>query len=353
MQNEKMRRFFNGGIVSQEIIESADLRGKTVVVTGALKGGLGFETAKVLYELGAHVVLAVLDEKKGNESMSEIVRKSQEEVNESRTAYTSVEAVCFGRRDLIGSGSLDVMVVDLSDLASVKKFTENFKAKYDKIDILLNNAGVMLTPHGVTRQGVEIQFGINHLGHFLLTHELLDLVMNANGRIVNLSSICGEFIKWTDPTTNFSINSVTGPCNFSPSIHLYNRSKFACAINAKCLDRFLLKENDQSFAVSVHPGVIETNLFTHRTVMKYVFHFGNMFLKKPFYGAQTSLFAALAPKDKLLRSEYHADCKPKLIDLKLRNNSELQDRLWETSLKLCENYLAVQRKLPNAIKNKL
>ncbi|EFC44931.1 predicted protein [Naegleria gruberi] len=325
-----MRRFFNGGIVSQEIIESADLRGKTVVVTGALKGGLGFETAKVLYELGAHVVLAVLDEKKGNESMSEIVRKN-----------------------LIGSGSLDVMVVDLSDLASVKKFTENFKAKYDKIDILLNNAGVMLTPHGVTKQGVEIQFGINHLGHFLLTHELLDLVMNANGRIVNLSSICGEFIKWKDPTTNFSINSVTGPCNFSPSIHLYNRSKFACAINAKCLDRFLLKENDQSFAVSVHPGVIETNLFTHRTVMKYVFHFGNMFLKKPFYGAQTSLYAALAPKDKLLRSEYHADCKPKLIDLKLRNSSELQDRLWETSLKLCENYLAVQRKLPNAIKNKL
>ena len=265
---EHLKRFYNGGIVPEETINNADLRGKTIIVTGALVGGLGFETAKVLYELGAHVVLAVLDERKGMESMSEIMRLSQQvEVNEKRVVYSEkvVDAVVFGRRDLIGKGSLDVMVVDLSDLETVRKFTEQFRSRYEKLDILINNAGVMLSPPGVTKQGVEIQFGINHLGHFLLTHELLDLVTKCNGRVVNLSSIQMEYIRFITKTTNFSLESVMGPCENSLSLHLYNRSKFACAVFTKALDRYLEQEHPDSFSVCAHPGVIETKLFQHRS----------------------------------------------------------------------------------------
>jgi len=355
MIHEAIRRFFNGGIVPASIVEQADLRGQVAIVTGALKGGLGWETAKVLYEMGATVILAVIDQQKGEESAREMVARIKQEATEKHTAYDH-EATCFGKPNYAGSGLLDVMVVDLSDLESVKLFTENFKSKYSQLDILVNNAGVMLTPHGVTKQGVERQFGINYLGSFLVVHELMDLIISSNGRVINLSSICMEFItkRHTHTFSSFTPESVTGPCMNSSSLDLYNRSKFASAVFTQGLDRFFKESTPENnaFSVCCHPGVIQTNLYRHRTFMLAVFTLFSFMHKTPFHGAQTSMFLSLAPRESIVRGEYYADCKPKLVNNN-RYNVDLQHRLWDTSLQLCKDYISVKRMLPSALKKRI
>ena len=142
-----------------------DQTGKRVLITGA-NSGLGFETAKALYEKGADVIIACRNVIKGESAVKQI------------------------QQAVSSSGSLEVMVLDLASLESVRAFIIIFKEKYESLDILINNAGIMALPFARTEDGFESQFGTNHLGHFALTGPLLPLLEKAaKPRVVVVSSI--------------------------------------------------------------------------------------------------------------------------------------------------------------------
>lgn len=140
-----------------------DQTGRTAVITGA-NTGLGYETARALAAKGAHVVLAVRNLDKGKAAADLIVRR-----------YPGAD--------------VSVQELDLTSLASIRTAAEELRARHDRIDLLINNAGVMMTPKQTTQDGFELQFGTNHLGHFALTGLLLDRVLAAPGsRVVTVSS---------------------------------------------------------------------------------------------------------------------------------------------------------------------
>ena len=145
-------------------INIPDLTGKTIIVTGG-NSGLGFESVKVFTEKGAHVVLSCRSVDKGEKAKTEILLKHPE-------------------------GKIEVAELDLADLESVRKFAESFQQKYSRLDVLLNNAGIMTTPYFTTKDGFEGQMGTNHLGHFTLTGLVLPLLKNTlKSRVVNVSSM--------------------------------------------------------------------------------------------------------------------------------------------------------------------
>ena len=141
-----------------------DQSGRIAIVTGA-NSGIGFETARVLAGKGASVIMACRN-----------LGKANPKANEIRAHHHDC--------------SVEVMELDLSDLDSVRRFAEAFRAEHARLDLLINNAGIMVPPYGKTAQGFETQFGVNHLGHFALTGSLLDLLVDTPGsRIVTVSSV--------------------------------------------------------------------------------------------------------------------------------------------------------------------
>ena len=140
-----------------------DLRGKIIVVTGG-NSGLGYESVKAFASKGAEVVLASRSTEKGEGARAAILKAVPE-------------------------GTIQVMQLDLGDLESVRNFASAFKNSHKKLDVLLNNAGIMMTPYFTTKDGFEGQLGTNHLGHFALTGLLMDVLLQTEGaRIVNVSS---------------------------------------------------------------------------------------------------------------------------------------------------------------------
>ena len=140
-----------------------DQRGRVAIVTGS-SSGIGFETARVLALKNAEVIVAVRNMEKGEKAITKI--KSEYE-----------------------NAKIKVMLLDLADLRSIHEFTESFIENYSRLDLLINNAGVMIPPYSKTQDGFELQFGTNHLGHFALTARLLTLIdKTPNSRIVNVSS---------------------------------------------------------------------------------------------------------------------------------------------------------------------
>ena len=148
-----------------------DLTGKVIIVTGG-NSGLGYESVKAFTEKGAEVILASRSVEKGEAACMEILKE-------------------------IPEGKIKVMSLDLMDFSSIKDFANEFHKKYDRLDVLLNNAGIMMVPYGLTTDGFERQFGTNHLGHFALTGLLIDLLVNTpESRIVNVSSNGHRFGEW-------------------------------------------------------------------------------------------------------------------------------------------------------------
>ena len=141
-----------------------DLSGKIIIVTGG-NSGLGFESVKAFAQKGAKVVLTSRSAEKGEKAKAEILNLSPK-------------------------GNVELELLDMADLESIKKFSERIHQKYSQIDVLLNNAGIMTTPYFKTKDGFEGQVGTNHLGHFALTGLLLDLIQKTpNSRVVNVSSM--------------------------------------------------------------------------------------------------------------------------------------------------------------------
>ena len=217
--------------VTDDVIAGVDLHGSTAVVTGA-STGLGLETARALASAHAHVVLAVRDATKGE---------------------ASVATIC----DAVPGASVEFVLLDLASLSSVRACAADVLQRVSAIDILVNNAGVMYTPFERTADGFELQFGTNHLGHFLFTNLLVPAVLAAApARIVNLSSggHRSSDIIWDDP--NYESRTYD-------KFEAYGQSKTANILFSVELDRRLSARGVRTYAV--HPGMIMTELGRHMT----------------------------------------------------------------------------------------
>jgi NAD(P)-dependent dehydrogenase (short-subunit alcohol dehydrogenase family) len=205
-------------------------KGKTVIITGA-NSGIGFYTALGLAKLGANVILA---------------GRNQERINEA------IQAI---EKETI-TGTLSSGIIDLASLSSVREFANEFNTTHSKIDILINNAGVMMPPESKTKEGFELQFGVNFLGHFLLTDLLYDkLAATPNSRVVTLSSIAHR-----GASIDFENLKLEKPYDTKRE---YYQSKLADLIFALELGRRSEANNDSILSVACHPGFTKTELQRH------------------------------------------------------------------------------------------
>ena len=202
--------------------------GRVVIITGA-SGGLGFEAARVFAARGATVVLACRSAAGGESARARILAEQS-------------------RADV------HVGLVDISLLSSVKAFAAHLAQQYPAIDVLINNAGIMATPHALTAEGFELQFATNHLGHFALTGLLLPLLeARPGGRVVAVSSIAAR-------SGVIDFDDLMGERNPDPW-KAYNQSKLANLLFARELQRRLSASARQTSAMAAHPGAATTNLF--------------------------------------------------------------------------------------------
>jgi len=204
-----------------------NLNGKTALITGA-NSGIGYEAARLLAMKGAHVVLAVRNTAKGGKAVREI-------------------------RSAVPQADLEVMALDLASLASIRSFAALFTAGHDRLDLLINNAGVMAIPRSVTADGFEMQFGTNHLGHFALTGLLLSLLQQTPGaRVVTVSSGLHR-------TGQIKFDDLQGEQSYS-KWGAYGQSKLANLLFTYELQRRLTAAGSSVKSVAAHPGYAATNL---------------------------------------------------------------------------------------------
>ena len=245
-----------------------DQAGRTAVVTGA-NTGLGLETAKALAARGAAVVLAVRNLDKGKDAAA---------------------AVTAGA----GPGAeVTLQRLDLSSLASVREAADELLAGHDRIDLLVNNAGVMYTPHGTTADGFELQFGTNHLGHFALTGLLLDrLLATAGSRVVTVSSV-GHRIR-----SRIDFDDLQSEHGYS-RVAAYGRSKLANLLFTYELQRRLAAADDDvtTVALAAHPGGSNTELVRNSPAPLRALNavFGPLIAQSAAMGALPTLRAATDP----------------------------------------------------------
>ncbi|MDY6996816.1 MAG: SDR family NAD(P)-dependent oxidoreductase [Actinomycetota bacterium] len=236
-----------------------DQSGRTAVITGA-NTGLGLETARALAARGAHVVLAVRNTDKGARAAAGI------------------------------AGDVTVQELDLTSLASIRAAADALKQRYDHLDLLINNAGVMTTPKGTTADGFELQFGTNHLGHFALTGLLLDRLLDVDGaRVVTVSSNghkMGGAIHFDDLQSERSYNRMRA----------YTQSKLANLMFTYELQRRLAPRG-KTIAVAAHPGTSTTELARNvpKPVERAFMMVSPLIAQSPDRGALPTLRAATDP----------------------------------------------------------
>ncbi|MGB6036626.1 MAG: oxidoreductase [Cryomorphaceae bacterium] len=242
-----------------------DLTGKTAVVTGA-NTGLGFETAKALAKHGATTVLGCRNPDKGERAKKKML-------------------------EALPNAQVVVSQIDLADFDSVRRFTERFKENHCQLNFLINNAGVMMPPYAETKQGHELQWGVNYLGHFLLTSLLWDALMSAsNARIVQLSSIAHKWGKIS------AFSKPIGKSDYDKQ-KAYGNSKLACLVFALDLQRRIEVSGSKIQSLAAHPGIADTELSRYLPGwMKALSPLFVLFLANTAEeGAQPSLRAALDP----------------------------------------------------------
>jgi len=295
------------------------LDGRVVVITGG-NGGVGAETAKDLANRGARVIMLCRDIKKANETKFWIMSSNPD-------------------------AHVEVASCNLASLDSIRICADKLKTKLTKIDYLINNAGVMQCPmEWKTEDGFDMQLGVNHLGHLLLTELLLPLIKESaktyRPRIINVSSMAQMAGKIDLTDLNFKRRSAAYSLNIVNTTFAYNQSKLANILHAKALAKLL--KNDGINTYSLHPGVIPaSDLFRHiestwlgwplkvsgiLLLSKYIF-------KRNIDGAQTTLYCVL---DDALDSEsgqYYSDCA-KARPNPSAEDEKLVDDLYKESLAL-------------------
>lgn len=236
-----------------------DQTGKVAIVTGA-NSGLGYEVALALVKKGATVVFACRNEARAKAMLDQVIKQ-------------------------VPHAKAKLLLLDLADLDSVHHFTNEFESTFPRLDILINNAGVMMPPYGRTKQGFEIQFGINHLAHFVLTGLLIKQLMNTtDSRIVTVSSYGHKF-------GNINFDDLNWTNEYSAGA-AYAQSKLANLLFCYELQRRLESVGSTTLSVAAHPGRVATNLHRYVPAMKLL----NFLLSQhPGAGAWPILYAATSP----------------------------------------------------------
>ena len=272
--------------------EKMSVNGKTAVITGA-NSGMGKASARMLAEKGYHVLMLVRSRERGREALEELEKDFP--------------------------GSFHMILCDLSDGNSVRTAAEEISMQYSSLDILLNNAGLITTKRELNEAGLEIQFAVNHVGHFILTLMLLPL-MHEGARIIQVAS--GAH-KWGE----IHFDDLTLENNFRP-FKAYGQSKLANVLFAEALSRRL---KPHGITVnSCHPGAVGTNMGVNRETG---FGRGIMRLLKPFFrtpeeGADTAIFLATDPSVSKITGRYFYNRKPMTVSKKAQNQA-LSERLWK------------------------
>ncbi len=272
---------------------------KVVVVTGG-NAGIGLETAVGLAQLGSRVVFTARDPARGAAALDDVRRRS-------------------------GSDAVDVMPLDLASFASIRAFVADFGRNYDRLDVLVNNAGGMLRTRTETVEGFETTFGVNHLGHFLLTELLRDqLTASAPARIVIVAS---EAHKMTRGGIRFDDLQSTRHYSAFP---VYGRSKLANVLHARELGRRLAGTGVTANAL--HPGYVDSHFardgdygFERLQALG-----ARLFAITPAQGAATSIFLAAADEVTGATGGYYARCKPRRPSPRGRDDAAAA-RLWAAS----------------------
>ncbi len=209
-----------------------DLKNKIIVVTGA-NSGIGFEATKAFVMKNAKVIMGCRNFKRAQESKEMILKE-----------YPNAD--------------LDIILLDLMDFESIKEFSNKILNNYPRINILLNNAGIMTVPYGATKNGLEKQIGVNHFGHFYLTMSLLPLInKTTNSRIVNISSIAHRYGKLNPNTFYYKENN-----KYNKSF-AYAQSKLANLLFTYGLSSRLEKKGSLIKVLAAHPGITKSNLGRH------------------------------------------------------------------------------------------
>ncbi len=289
-----------------------DLTGKVIIVTGA-NSGLGFESSRAFAEKNATVVMAVRNMDKGEAARTDILKA-------------------------VPDAKLDMINLDMSSLDSVREFAETFKARYDRLDVLLNNAGLMAIPRQKTVDGFEMQLGVNHLGHFALTGRLLPALLNTpGGRVVTVSSNLHRSGNLDFDDLNWELDYNKWPA--------YGRSKLANLLFAYELDRKFQTAEADVISVAAHPGYAATNLQFGRsesgggTLNKLLMRAANALLaQSATMGALPQLYAATAPD--VRGGEYYGPAgyrEMRGYPARVRSNERSYDpvaaaRLWQWSV---------------------
>jgi NAD(P)-dependent dehydrogenase (short-subunit alcohol dehydrogenase family) len=273
---------------------------KVVLITGG-SSGMGKAAAVELAKLGYFVIFISRNKERGEKALRDIKTES-------------------------GSEDVRLMLCDLGDIKSIRKFAEEFKLSYSRLDILINNAGVILPERHETKDGYELQFGVNHLGHFLLTNLLLETIINsAPSRIINVASGAHKVGKIHFQDINFKKNFNL--------IKAYAQSKLANILfTYELADRL---KNTEVTVNCLHPGAVATQMGINRKT-----GFGTFITRmlKPFFqtpkeGASTAIYLAASDEVKKVTGKYFYKRKP-IKSSKLSYDRELAEKLWKLSEEL-------------------
>ncbi|KAJ4831896.1 Short-chain dehydrogenase TIC 32, chloroplastic [Turnera subulata] len=306
LMGRKGQSGFSSYSTAEEVTQGIDASGLTAIVTGA-SSGIGAETARVLALRGVRVIMAVRNMDAGRNVKEAILEETPD-------------------------AKVDVMKLDLSSMDSVRKFASEYTSRGLPLNILINNAGVLLSPSSLNEDNIELQFATNYLGHFLLTNLLLKIMKNTakesnkEGRIINVSSLGHRFV--TGKGICFDeINNAT-------SWYAYGQSKLANILHAKELARRLKEENVQITANALHPGVIHTNLVRRQGILNGILNMVGKYLVKDVHqGAATTCYIALHPQVKGVSGKYFSNCN--IVEASsLAKDAELAKKLWDFSLSI-------------------
>ncbi len=279
-----------------------DQNGKIAIVTGS-SSGIGYETARVLANKNAKVIIAVRNLEKGEKAKSKIINQNS-------------------------NAEIEVMNLDLADLNSVKSFSDSFKQKYSQLDLLINNAGVMIPPYSKTKDGFELQMGTNHFGHFALTLQLIDLIKNTpNSRIVNVASNAHKYGKINFDDLNWEKRK------YKP-MRSYGDSKIANLYFTSELAKKLNNNENNIIVTAAHPGWTATDLQRYSKLFEFM---NGLFAMEIKQGALPTLRAAI--DNNVKNGDYYGPdgwqgwrgYPVKVDPNKLAKEKTIAERLWKVS----------------------
>jgi NAD(P)-dependent dehydrogenase (short-subunit alcohol dehydrogenase family) len=268
-----------------------------VLVTGA-NSGLGKEACLQFARLGCHLVMLCRDEKRGRDAQGDIKAQS-------------------------GNGNIDLVLCDLSSIKCIEAFADEFRKKYSRLDVLINNAGALKSARCETKDGFELHFGVNHLGSFLLTQRLLPLLKaSASSRIINVSSVAHRWgrIHFNDINITHGYTALTG----------YSQSKLAALL---CMYELAERLKDTGVTINaLDPGVVGTNIIVNRETGfgTFIAKLFKLFFKSPEEAAEMIVRLASSPEYEGVSGKYFARGKAVASSRRSYDANE-RKRVWELS----------------------